>query len=108
MASSVDYETVFRFADEGDACSRALVEHSLRVWATVVLTVAIAYDPAVIVLGGGVLRRQDVILPVVRKHLAQHLPGLRADIPVLAGTLGDDAALLGCEQLAANKLYRKN
>lgn len=106
-ASSVDYETVFRLADAGDACSRALVEHSLRVWATVLLTVAIAYDPAVIVLGGGVMRRHDLILPAMREHLAHHLPGQRAEIPVLAGQRGDDAALLGCERLAVDELYRK-
>ncbi|MFO1512627.1 MAG: ROK family protein [Verrucomicrobiota bacterium] len=105
-AAVVDYEAVFRCADEGDPCSRSLVEHSLRVWATVVLTSVIAYDPAIVVLGGGVMRRHHAILPAIRTHLAGHLPGLRTEIPVVASALGDDAALLGCERLVTEHLFR--
>jgi glucokinase len=106
QAPVLDYETLFRCADEGDVCSQSLVEHSLRVWATVLLTAVIAYDPAIVVIGGGIMRRQDIILPAFRTHLARHLPGLRSEIQVVAGTLGDEAALIGCERLAAEGIFR--
>jgi len=106
-APVLDYETVFRCAAEGDACSQSLVEHSLRVWATVVSTAVIAYDPAIVVLGGGVMRQHAIILPAIRAHLERHLPGLRTDVPVVASALGDEAALLGCERLATAQLFHK-
>ncbi len=59
----------------------------------------IAYDPEVVVLGGGVLRRHDVILPAIEQYLRQHMPGLPLQTPVVAAALGDDAALVGGEVL---------
>ena len=101
QAQSLDYETLFRCADEGDDCSRSLLEHSLRIWASLLLTTVLAYDPEIVIVGGGVMRRQEFVLPVFRAHLNRHLPAIRADIQVVAGKLGDQAALLGCERFAA-------
>lgn len=98
-AAKIDYESIFTLADQGDACSRALLLQSLKIWSVVVQNAVIAYDPEVVVLGGGVLRRQDVILPAMEQHLRQHMPGLPLQTPVVAAVLGDDAALLGCEVL---------
>ncbi len=98
-AAKIDYEAVFRFAAEGDACSQALLHQSLKVWAAVVQNAVIAYDPEVVVLGGGVLRRRDVILPAMEQHLRRFMPALPLQTPIVAAALGDDAALLGCEVL---------
>jgi len=98
-AAKIDYESIFKLADQGDACSRALLLQSLKVWSVVVQNAVIAYDPQVVVLGGGVLRSQDIILPAIKQHLQLHVPGLPLQTPVVAAALGDDAALLGCEVL---------
>jgi glucokinase len=98
-AAKINYETIFTLAAQGDACSQALRQHSLKVWAVVVQNAVIAYDPELIVLGGGVLRSRDVILPAVEQHLRRHTPGLPLRTPVVAAALGDDAALIGCEVL---------
>ncbi len=59
----------------------------------------IAYDPEVVVLGGGVLRSRNIVLPAVEQHLRHHTPGLPLQIPVVPAALGDDAALVGGETL---------
>jgi glucokinase len=97
--AKIDYETLFTLAAQGDACSQALLQQSLKVWAVVVQNAVIAYDPEMVVLGGGVLRRHDVILPAIQQHLRQHMPGLPMQTPIVAAALGDDAALLGGEVL---------
>jgi glucokinase len=99
-AAKIDYESIFTLADQGDVCSQALRQQSLKIWAIVVQNAVLAYDPEVVVLGGAVLRRHDVILPAVEQHIRQHMPGLRWQVPVVAAMLGDDAALLGCEVLS--------
>jgi glucokinase len=98
-AAKIDYESIFTLADQGDACSQALLQQSLKIWSVVVQNAVLAYDPELVVLGGGVLRRQDVILPAMKQHLQQHMPGLPLQTPVVAAALGDDAALLGGEVL---------
>lgn len=98
-AGPLDYEIVFRLADEGDAVSRALVAHGLRVWSVVALTAVVAFDPEVLVLGGGVMSRHDVVIPAVRARVARLRPGVQWEVSVVRSQLGDDAALVGCERL---------
>jgi glucokinase len=98
-AAKIDYEAIFTLAAQGDGCSQALLHQSLKVWAVVLQNAVIAYDPEVVVLGGGVLRSRDIILPAMEQHLCRHMPGLPLQTPIVAAALGDDAALLGCEVL---------
>ena len=75
------------------------LQQSLKVWSVIVQNAVLAYDPEIVVLGGGVLRRSDIILPAIEKHLRQHAPNLPAQTSIVAAALGDDAALLGGEVL---------
>ena len=98
-AEKIDYEEIFTLAARGDACSEALLQQSLKVWAVVLQNAVLAYDPELIVLGGGVLRSRDIVLPAMEEHLRRHMPGLPLQTPVVAAALGDDAALIGGEKL---------
>jgi len=70
-APKVDFETLFNLAAQGDAYSEALVEQSLKVWAVVIQNAVIAYDPEIVLLGGGILRSRDVVLPAMEAHLRE-------------------------------------
>ena len=72
---------------------------SVRVWAAVLQSAMLAYDPKLVVLGGGGVRSAGVILSALEAHLREHLPVLTWSVPVVAAALGDDAALLGAEAL---------
>ena len=98
-ATKIDYEIIFTLAAQGDSCSQALLQQSLKVWSVVVQNAVIAYDPEIVVLGGGVLRQHHIILPAIQQHLYQHMPGLSLQTPIVAAALGDDAALLGGKTL---------
>jgi glucokinase len=98
-AGKTDYETIFALAAQGDECAQALLQQSLEVWAVVVQNAVIAFDPELVVLGGGVLRSPDIVLPAMEEHLRQHMPSLPLQTPVVAAALGDDAALIGGEAL---------
>ena len=98
-AAKIDFETLFALADQGDACSRALQQQCLQVWAAVVQNAVLAYDPEVVVLGGGVLRSRDIVLPAMVEHFRRYMPNLPLQVPVVAAALGDDAALIGGEAL---------
>jgi glucokinase len=103
-AAKMDYELIFSLAAQGDPCSQALQKQSLKIWAVVVQNAVIAYDPELVILGGGVLRQHDLILHAVKQHLHQHMPGPPSHTPILAATLGDDAALLGGASLFTQTL----
>ena len=98
-AGKIDFETLFGLAAQADPCSQALLEQSLKVWAVVIQNAVLAYDPEVVVLGGGVLRSREIILPAMGQHLRRHMPAMPAQTRILAAALGDDAALVGGEVL---------
>jgi glucokinase len=99
MEEKIDFETVFRLAAKGDGCSKSVLEESLKVWATVLQNAVLAYDPAVILLGGGVLRSAGVIIPVMEEHMRRYMPALPVSVPIIPTALGEDAPLLGAEVL---------
>jgi glucokinase len=91
----IDYGTLFRHYDAGDAVAAAVLERSYDVWATLAVTLIHAYDPEVLVLGGAVMRRGEEVLPRIRASVYDRAwtPGRRVRIEPAA--LGDDAPLYG-------------
>jgi glucokinase len=95
----LDYAAVFGHAAAGDPCARALQEHSLRVWSALVVNLIHAYDPEVVVLGGGIMAGGDVVLPAVRAYVDRYAHTPWGQVRVVASELGDRAALAAAEWL---------
>ena len=62
-----DFRSVFELAKSGDKVSREIRDYCLEVWATAAVGLIHAYDPELIVIGGGVMRSGDVILPFIQQ-----------------------------------------
>jgi glucokinase len=95
----VDYAAVFRLADADDPCARRLRDHSLRVWSALAVSLVHAYDPEMLILGGGIMASGEAILPFVRDYVHRHARTPWGKVRVVASQLGDPAALLACEWL---------
>ncbi|MDO8541945.1 MAG: ROK family protein [Opitutaceae bacterium] len=100
----LDYEAVFRRADTGDACAIALRDHSLAVWSVAVVNLIHAYDPERVIIGGGIMQSSDEILPAIRAYAHSHAHTAWGKVEIARCELGDDAALLGCSWMVAEKL----
>ena len=89
-------EHVFAAAPH-DAVAAAVLERVFDYLGVAVANIVCLLDPEMIVIGGGVARAGDAILPAVRARIA----GLSARQPRLAlSELGQDAVLLGALALA--------
>jgi len=95
----LDFAAVFRHAAGGDACARAIRDHSLLVWSSLAVTLIHAYDSELIILGGGIMASADVIVPVVQEFVAQHAHTPWGKVRVVASELGDAAALVAADWL---------
>ncbi|QKZ12657.1 ROK family protein [Spirosoma sp. KUDC1026] len=100
---TVDFEAVFRCAAQGDALATTLRDESIDVWATCAYNLVQAYDPEVLVLGGGVMASRDVIIPPIQHRLNQNTWATWGNVAVVPGLLTDSAALLGAAHLAYNR-----
>lgn len=97
----VDFERLFRAAEEGDVVAVAVRDRCFRVWAVNTVTSIHAYDPEVVVYGGGVMRSADVILPYIQDYVNQHAWTPWGKVQIRKAGLGNDAGLLGAIPLLA-------
>jgi predicted NBD/HSP70 family sugar kinase len=70
--AQLDFQALFAAARNRDAVARAVQQHCLNIWAANSVAVIHAYDPEVVVFGGGVMQSPDVILTFVQKYVEEH------------------------------------
>jgi glucokinase len=108
QAATLHYALVFKLAAEGDACARALQEHSLHVWGAAAVNLIHAYDLERLVVGGGIMASADLVLPALRAYVGRHAHTPWGEVEIVAGELGDQAALLSAEWLVGEVLCRND
>ncbi|HEX9339531.1 MAG TPA: ROK family protein [Pseudonocardiaceae bacterium] len=91
---------LFTLADR-DPAARALLAEALDELAVHVANLAIAIDPARIAVGGGLMASADVLLPALRRRLAQAVP-FPPDL--VTARFDQDGALRGAIALALDRI----
>lgn len=91
----LDYEAVFRHADAGNPLATEFRDRALRGWGALLVNLVHAYDPERIVMGGGIMKQEQVILSAMRGIVDRQatLPG--GPVTIVPASLGDAAALMG-------------
>lgn len=97
--SKLDFASVFRQAAAGDACAVALRDHNLLVWSSLAVSLIHAYDPELLIFGGGIMASADIILPAVREYVRKHAHTPWGQVRIEISSLGDQAALVAAEWL---------
>ncbi len=98
-AEPLGFEAVFACAANGDRVALAVRDRCLRVWAAGAVAMVHAWDPEVLVVGGGVMRNASVVLPAIEAHVRRHAWTPWGRVEVRAAALGERAALLGAVPL---------
>lgn len=91
----INFENVFACASAGDRVAREVQQHCLQVWGATAIAAVHAFDPDVLLYGGGVMRSGRVILPFIQDYLNRYAWTPWGKPSVRAAWLGNDAALLG-------------
>lgn len=95
----VDFRSVFELAQAGDRVAREIRDYCLQVWVTAAVGLIHAYDPELIVIGGGVMRSAGVILPFIEQHVHQYAWTPWGKVRIVAAQLGNHAGLFGAAPL---------
>ena len=93
--ADLNCENLFRYANAGDKVALGVREHCLKVWAANAVALIHAYDPSVVILGGGVMASADQILPAVSSYIQRHAFTWWGKPELRLARLGPDAALFG-------------
>ena len=70
--AELDFAALFACADEGDGVAAAIRDRCLRVWSAGAVSMVHAWDPELLVVGGGVMRRAQAVLPAIEAHVHAH------------------------------------
>src|SRR3984957_9944593 len=68
--AEIDFKDLFEAARRGDAIAIAIRDRCLNVWAADAVGLVHMYDPEVIVIGGGVMKSADAIIPYVQEYVS--------------------------------------
>ena len=90
---------IFDAAAAGDAVAAAALETVYARMAEFCANLANAFDPAVIVLGGGVSKAGEVLVEGIKRHFPKYVFHAMADMPFVLATLGNDAGAYGAFKL---------
>lgn len=92
---------IFAAEREGDPVAREVVTYYTRYLSAGVVSLIHAYDPDLVVLGGGIAEASAQFLPALQNYIDEHTWTLpRGRVRVTRTELGDTAALLGVAALA--------
>ncbi len=104
----IDYKAVFDLALNDDSLAQKVAEHSITIWASLAVNLIHAYDPELLILGGGIMKASDYILPRIHTHINRHVISTGAKPTRISITkLGDTAALAGGEWIL-NEAKQRN
>ncbi|HEX4008021.1 MAG TPA: ROK family protein [Acidobacteriaceae bacterium] len=93
--AEINFQNLFAFATDGDPVAQQVQQHCLSVWGATAVAAIHAFDPDVLIYGGGVMKSGDVILPFIQNYVNQYAWTPWGKVQVRAAQLGNDAALLG-------------
>jgi glucokinase len=99
----IDFEAIFRLSEQGDGLALRTREQCLRSWAAATVNAIHAYDPEVVVLGGGVMKSGDTILPFVKQYIDQYAWTPWGKVALKKAQLGNESALWGMNYLINEK-----
>jgi len=100
----LDYKQVFAESENGDQLARLLMDNTLKAWGTVVVNLVHAHDPELIIVGGGIMKSQDKILPYLQAMIDNYSWLPAGTIKVCAASQPDFAGILGMEYLVNSSL----
>jgi glucokinase len=106
-AKLLDFKTLFELSEEGDKCSEEILQHCLKAWSAGAINMIHAYDPEMVIIGGGVMKSADRILPYLQEQVNKYAWTPWGKPMVKAAHFVDQAGLLGAAWLM-NEHVNKN
>ena len=99
----LDLKALFHWADRGDHVAKEIRDRCIAIWSACALSLVHAYDPDLVVFGGGVMKSSYPILEALRQHVEAKAWTPWGKVEFRTAALGSDAALLGAWPLIAQQ-----
>lgn len=106
-AENITAATVAQAYHKGDSLSRILVEKTGRYLADGIVSIVNAFNPRLVVLGGGVIEGIPELIQIVKTIVPRFALGLAINnLEIVNASLGGDAGVIGAAALAQDFLIK--
>lgn len=102
----LNFKSLFELSAAGDKVALEIRNHCLNIWGMMTVAAVHAFDPALIVFGGGAMGAADQILPPLREYVLHNTWTPWGKPPIVAAELGERAAALGVPTLFTKEEIR--
>ncbi|MGH3950383.1 MAG: ROK family protein [Pseudonocardiaceae bacterium] len=104
----IEARDVARAATHGDPVSVDLLTHSGRLVGEMLATLVNFYNPALVIIGGGVAAAGDLLLAAIRQTVYRRsLPLATRDLRIARSPLSDRAGLMGAAFMIIDELFSR-
>ena len=98
---AITAELVAAAAGDGDAVAASVWDESMRLLGAGIVSIIHAFNPRLVILGGGVTRSGDQLFGPVRRVVdARAMPWLREAVEIVPAALGETTGILGAVAVA--------
>ena len=101
--SQLGFKQLFEEARRGDNVALAVRDRCLNIWAVDTVALIHAYDPEVIVIGGGVMESAHIILPYIESYVHKYAWTPWGKVRIRPAQLANNAALVGAVPLISER-----
>jgi N-acetylglucosamine repressor len=98
--NSLQVSEVFEKARKNDPAALNVLETAVKAIGLGISHLVLLFNPALVILGGELLLGEDLLLPGIRREIANHLPQFFEPPKVIVTSLGLDIGLKGAALLA--------
>ncbi len=91
----LDFKSVFKYAEEGGELSLAVRNQCMEVWAAGIINQIHAFDPELVIIGGGIMNSANVIIPFIKNKVNKHAWTHWGNVSIVPSKIPNRSALLG-------------
>jgi Transcriptional regulator/sugar kinase len=95
LRENVEYKMLFDAMNEGDTAAKEILDICIEAWSACAVNLIHAYDPEILIIGGGVMNSADHILPKIEESVNKYSWTPWGKVKVEKSASGDAAALYG-------------
>ena len=100
----IDFESLFNEADKGDSLAIEFKNDCINLWSAAIVNLIHAYDPEVVVIGGGVMQRHDELIPLIKEKVYKHAWTPWGKVDIRPSQLLSDAGIYGAVYCLQHKI----
>jgi glucokinase len=99
LDKEINFNVLFTRARQGDKLAMGLTDNCLKAWAAGMINLILAYDPERVVIGGGIMKSKDIIIPYLNEMIKKHPWLTGSEVQLAAAEQVDSAGIVGMYHL---------